>query len=133
MPGAGTRGNHLATLWIERARNFSKKNYLQARKAIVAFHLLASDTTKTGNAMDGTLQIAAAALTAGSVLGPGGANLASHPNSLALTMVLLLAALMMAALAAWRAANGPVRRPPPPGPALPRLRRRMQGPRERRA
>jgi hypothetical protein len=45
MPGAGTRGNHLATLWVERASNFSKKNYLQARKAIVAFHLLASETT----------------------------------------------------------------------------------------
>jgi hypothetical protein len=131
MPGAGTRGNHLATLRVERASNFSKKNYLQARKAIVALHLLSSDTT--GYAMDGTLQIAAAALTAGSMLGPGGANIASHPNSLALTMVLLLAALMMAALAAWRAATGPVRRPPPPGPALPRLRRRMQGPRERRA
>jgi hypothetical protein len=133
MPGAGTGGNHLATLWVERASNFSKKNYLQARKAIIAFHLLASDTTTTGFAMDGTLQIIAAALTTGSMLGPGGTSIASNPNSLAMTMVLLLAALMLAALAAWRAATGPVRRPPPPGPALPRLRRRMQGPRERRA
>jgi hypothetical protein len=82
--------------------------------------------------MDGTLQIIAAALTTGSMLGPGGTSIASNPNSLAMTMVLLLAALMLAALAAWRAANGSVRRAPPPGPALPRLRRRMHGPRERR-
>ena len=82
--------------------------------------------------MDGTIQILFAALTTGSILGPGGANIASQPNVLALTMVLLLAAFMMAALAAWKAATGPVRRPPPPGPALPKLSRSMQGPRERR-
>lgn len=83
--------------------------------------------------MDGTIQVAFAAVTTGSILGPGGANIAAHPNAMAMTMVLLLAALAMAAFAAWRAAAGPVRPLPPPGPALPKLRRRMHGPRERRA
>jgi hypothetical protein len=83
--------------------------------------------------MDGTLQILFAALTAGTILGPGGAGIASNPNAVALTTVLLLAALLMAGLAAWRSATGPVRRAPPPGPALPKLRRRIHGPRERRA
>ena len=82
--------------------------------------------------MDGTLQIAFAAVTTGSLLGPGGANMASHPQAAAAMTVLLLAALMMAGLAAWRASGGSVRHVPP-GPALPRLRRRMSGPRDRRA
>lgn len=83
--------------------------------------------------MDGTIQIAFAAVTTGSILGPGGAGIASSPNALAMTLVLLLAALMMSALAAWRTVTGPVRPLPPPGPALPKLRRRIQGPRDRRA
>lgn len=83
--------------------------------------------------MDGTLQIAFAAVTTGSILGPGGTGIASNPNALAMTTVLLLAALAMAGFAAWRAATGPVRPAPPAGPALPKLRRRINGPRERRA
>jgi hypothetical protein len=82
--------------------------------------------------MDGTLQIAFAAVTAGGLLGPGATNIAAHPNAMAMTMVLLLAALMMAGLAAWRASAGSARHVPP-GPALPKLRRRLSGPRERRA
>ena len=82
--------------------------------------------------MDGTLQIALAAVTTGSILGPGGAQLAAHPQTMAMIMALLLAALMMAGLAAWRASAGHTRHVPP-GPALPKLRRRMSGPRERRA
>jgi hypothetical protein len=81
--------------------------------------------------MDGTLQIAFAAVTAGSILGPGGATIAAHPNVRAMTIVLLLAALVLAAWAAWRAAAGPVRTVPP-GPVLPKLRRRLHGPRDRR-
>jgi hypothetical protein len=83
--------------------------------------------------MDGTIQIAFAAVTTGSILAPGGAGLASYPNAVAPTVALLLAALALAALAAWRSATGPVRPLPPTGPTLPKLRRRMQGPRERRA
>ncbi len=83
--------------------------------------------------MDGTLQIALAAVTTGSILGPGGTTLAAHPNAMAMMTVLLMAAFAFAALAAWRAATGPVRPAPPPGPALPKLRRKTQGPRERRA
>lgn len=82
--------------------------------------------------MDGTLQIALAAVTTGSILGPGGTHIAANPHTMAMTMALLLAALTMAGLAAWRASVGPVRHVPP-GPALPKLRRRMSGPRERRA
>lgn len=82
--------------------------------------------------MDGTIQIVFAAVTTGSILGPGGANIAAHPQTMAMTMALLLAALAMAGLAAWRASVGPVRHVPP-GPALPKLRRRMSGPRDRRA
>jgi hypothetical protein len=82
--------------------------------------------------MDGTLQIAFAAVTTGSILGPGGSNIAAHPHTMAMTMALLLAALTMAGLAAWRASAGRTRHVPP-GPALPRLRRRMSGPRDRRA
>ena len=82
--------------------------------------------------MDGTLQIAFAAVTTGSLLSPGGANIASHPQAAAAMMVLLLAALMMASLAAWRAATSHTRHVPP-GPALPKLRRRLSGPRDRRA
>jgi hypothetical protein len=47
-------------------------------------------------------------------------------------VALLLAALMMACLAAWRASAGHTRFVPP-GPALPKLRRRLSGPRDRRA
>jgi len=83
--------------------------------------------------MDGTTLIVSAALTTGSIIGPGGARIASHPDALAMTMVLLLTALTMSTFAAYRAAMGPVRPPPPPGPALPRLRRRISGPRDRRA
>ena len=82
--------------------------------------------------MDGTLQIAFAAATTGSILGPGGASIAAHPHAMAMTMALLLAALTMAGLAAWRASAGPTRHIPP-GPALPKLRRRLSGPRDRRA
>ena len=82
--------------------------------------------------MDGTLQIVFAAVTTGSILGPGGANIASHPQAAAAMTVLLLVALMMAGLAAWRASASPMRHIPP-GPALPKLRRRMSGPRDRRA
>lgn len=82
--------------------------------------------------MDGTIQIAFAAVTTGSILAPGSAGLASYPGAVAPTVALLVAALALAALAAWRSATGPVR-PVPPGPALPKLRRRMHGPRERRA
>lgn len=82
--------------------------------------------------MDGTLQITLAAVTTGSILGPGGTSLATHPNMMAMTMTLLLVALTMAGLAAWRASIGPVRHVPP-GPALPKLRRRLSGPRDRRA
>jgi hypothetical protein len=81
--------------------------------------------------MDGTLQIVFAAVTTGSILGPGGATIAAHPNVMAMTMLLLLAAFALAAWAAWRAAAGPVRIVPP-GPALPKLRRRLHGPRDRR-
>ncbi len=82
--------------------------------------------------MDGTIQIAFAAVTTGSIIGPGGASIAAHPNAMAMTMVLLLAALTMAGLAGWRAAGSHTRHVPP-GPALPKLRRRMSGPRDRRA
>ncbi len=82
--------------------------------------------------MDGTIQIAFAAVTTGSIIGPGGASIAAHPNTMAMTMVLLLAALTMAGLAGWRAAGNRTRHVPP-GPALPKLRRRMSGPRDRRA
>jgi hypothetical protein len=82
--------------------------------------------------MDGTLQIALAAMTTGSILGPGGTSLAAHPNMMAMAMTLLLVALAMAGLAAWRASNGPIRHVPP-GSALPKLRRRLSGPRDRRA
>lgn len=82
--------------------------------------------------MDGTLQIAFAAVTTGSILGPGGASMAGHPHTMAMTMVLLLVALTLSGLAAWRASAGPERYVPP-GPALPKLRRRMSGPRDRRA
>jgi hypothetical protein len=82
--------------------------------------------------MDGTLQIALAAMTTGSILGPGGTSLAAHPNMMAMTTTLLLVALAMAGLAAWRASSGPMRHVPP-GPALPKLRRRLSGPRDRRA
>ncbi|HWV82798.1 MAG TPA: hypothetical protein VNZ50_15310 [Hyphomicrobiaceae bacterium] len=82
--------------------------------------------------MDGTLQIAFAAVTTGSILGPGGANIASHPQAAAAMMALLLAALLMSGLAAWRASAGSSRYVPP-GPALPKLRRRLSGPRDRRA
>jgi hypothetical protein len=81
--------------------------------------------------MDGTLQIAFAAVTTGSILGPGGTNIAAHPQAMAMTMALLLVALMMAGLAAWRASASTMRHVPA-GPALPKLRRRMSGPRERR-
>jgi len=82
--------------------------------------------------MDGTLQIALAAMTTGSILGPGGTRLAGQPNMMAMTMALLLVALAMAGLAAWRASMGPTRHVPP-GPVLPKLRRRLSGPRDRRA
>lgn len=82
--------------------------------------------------MDGTIQIAFAAVTTGSMMGPGGASIAAHPNAMAMTLVLLLAALTMAGLAAWRAAGSQTRHVPA-GPALPKLRRRMSGPRDRRA
>jgi hypothetical protein len=82
--------------------------------------------------MDGTLQIALAAVTTGSILGPGGTSLAAHPNMMAMMMALLLVALTMACLAAWHASIGPTRHVPP-GPALPKLRRRLSGPRDRRA
>jgi hypothetical protein len=82
--------------------------------------------------MDGTIQIAFAAVTTGSILGPGGASIAASPNAVAMTLVLLVSALMMSGLAAWRAAGSHVRHVPP-GPALPKLRRRMSGPRDRRA
>ncbi len=82
--------------------------------------------------MDGTLQIAFAAVTTGTILGPGGTSIAAHPQAMAMTMALLVAALAMAGLAAWRASAGPMRHVPP-GPALPKLRRRMSGPRDRRA
>ncbi len=81
--------------------------------------------------MAGTPLIVSAALTTGSFL-PGAANLASHPGAQALTLVLMLIALTMAAYGAWCAENGPVRHVPP-GPALPHLRRRIKGPRDRRS
>jgi len=83
--------------------------------------------------MAGTPLIISAALTTGSILGPGGYLLAAHPNTQALTAVLLMAALAMAMFAAYRTATGPVRPAPPDGPALPRLRRRINGPRDRRS
>lgn len=83
--------------------------------------------------MAGTPLIISAALTTGSFLGPGAEHLAAHPNAQALTAVLLLAALTMATFAAYRTAIGPVRPAPPSGPTLPRLRRRIHGPRDRRA
>lgn len=82
--------------------------------------------------MDGTIQIGFALVTTGGLLGPGGRSIAAHPHVLAMTIALLLAALIMSGIAAWRSANGPVRHVPP-GPALPKLRRRMSGPRDRRA
>jgi hypothetical protein len=82
--------------------------------------------------MAGTPLIISAALTTGSILGPGGYHLAAHPNTQALTAVLLMAALAMSAFAAYRSAIGPVRPAPPTGPALPKLRRRINGPRDRR-
>ena len=83
--------------------------------------------------MTGTPLIISAALTTGSILGPGGYHIAAHPNTQALTTVLLVVALAMSAFAAYRAATGPVRPAPPDGPTLPRLRRRINGPRDRRA
>lgn len=133
MTDLGTHGNEPATLRMERARILSKKDYRRLRNMDCAFHLLAPVKANAGTTMDGTLQIALAAVTTGSILGPGGTTLAAHPNAMAMMTVLLMAAFAFAALAAWRAATGPVRRPPPPGPALPKLRRKMQGPRERRA
>jgi hypothetical protein len=83
--------------------------------------------------MAGTPLIISAALTTGSILGPGGYLIAAHPNTQALTTVLLMVALAMSMFAAYRTAMGPVRPAPPDGPVLPRLRRRIHGPRERRA
>ena len=83
--------------------------------------------------MAGTPLIISAALTTGSILGPGGYHIAANPNTQALTAVLLMVALAMSAFAAYRTAMGPVRPAPPAGPALPRLRRRINGPRDRRA
>jgi hypothetical protein len=83
--------------------------------------------------MAGTPLIISAALTTGSILGPGGYSIAAHPTTQALTAVLLIAALAMSAFAAYRSATGPVRPAPPAGPALPKLRRRINGPRDRRA
>ena len=83
--------------------------------------------------MAGTPLIISAALTTGSILGPGGDNLAAHPSSQALTVVLLMIALTMSAFAAYRTAMGPVRPAPPAGPTLPKLRRRINGPRDRRS
>jgi hypothetical protein len=83
--------------------------------------------------MAGTPLIISAALTTGSILGPGGYLLAAHPTTQALTAVLLMAALALSAFAAYRSATGPVRPAPPAGPTLPKLRRRINGPRDRRA
>lgn len=83
--------------------------------------------------MAGTPLIISAALTTGSFLVPGGYRLAAHPDAQATIIVLLLSAMVMAAFAAYRAAMGPVRPLPPPGPALPSLRRRINGPRDRRS
>jgi hypothetical protein len=83
--------------------------------------------------MAGTPLIISAALTTGSILGPGGSLIAAHPNTQALTALLLMAALAMSTFAAYRAATGPVRPAPPSGPTLPKLRRRINGPRDRRA
>ena len=83
--------------------------------------------------MAGTPLIISAALTTGSILGPGGNMLAAYPATQALTAVLLMAALALSAFAAYRSATGPVRPAPPAGPTLPKLRRRINGPRDRRA
>lgn len=81
--------------------------------------------------MAGNSLIISAALTTGSFLTPGSGNLAAHPAAQAMTVVLMLMALTMAVFGAWRAAN-PVRHIPA-GPALPGLRRRLHGPRDRRS
>ena len=83
--------------------------------------------------MAGTPLVISAALTTGSILGPGGYLLAAHPTTQALTAVILMAALAMSSFAAYRSATGPVRPAPPAGPTLPKLRRRINGPRARRA
>lgn len=83
--------------------------------------------------MAGTPLIISAALTTGSFLVPGADRLALHPAAQALILVLMLTALTMSAFAAYRAATGPVRPLPPPGPSLPSLRRRINGPRDRRS
>lgn len=82
--------------------------------------------------MVGTPLIISAALTTGSILGAGGDNLAANPNAHALTLLILLTALILSTFATYRTATGPVRPPPPPGPSLPRLRRSLNGPRDRR-
>ena len=83
--------------------------------------------------MAGTPLVISAALTTGSILGPGGNHIAAYPTTQALTAVLLMIALAMSMFAAYRSATGPLRPPPPAGPALPRLRRRINGPRDRRS
>lgn len=79
----------------------------------------------------GTPLIISAALTTGAILSSGGQALAANPNSRAITAVLLFAALVLASFATYRTALGPTRAAPPPGPALPRLRRRLHARRER--
>ena len=69
--------------------------------------------------------VISAALTTGSVLGAGNDYLTASPNAHAMTVALMVASLVMSACAAYRAATGPVRPPPPSGPSLPRLRRRL--------
>lgn len=81
--------------------------------------------------MAGTPLIISAALTTGSFLATGSDRIAAYPDAQAVTVVLMLTALVMATYGAWRAAHGPVRHVPA-GPALPNLRRRIHGPRDRR-
>jgi hypothetical protein len=82
--------------------------------------------------MAGTPLIISAALTTGSFLAPGSERLAAHPDAHALIVVLMVIALTISAYGAWRSAYGTVRYIPA-GPALPNLRRRIHGPRDRRS
>lgn len=83
--------------------------------------------------MSGWSIITSAALTTANIIGPGGEQMAASPPALALLIVMLMGALFASAMGAAGVVLGPSRRRAPGGPALPKLKRRMNGPRNRRS
>lgn len=74
--------------------------------------------------------IISSALTTGTLMGPGGARIADEPLAASATIAVLSCAVLMSLASAWQLQIG--QRFVPPGPTLPKVRRRFGGPNVRR-